>query len=125
VAIEPNRTQLRLPAPEEKRASRQQNCKPSANALARAEHGQRKLRRTSAGAGSGGRGSGAQRARAASCACAYSMREQRPRADRSWAIKRGGRPFWGAHLWMVGWYPWALKRLVTNWIAGWMALPAF
>jgi len=27
---------------------------------------------------------------------------------------RGGRPGWGAHLWMVGWHPWAMKRLVTK-----------
>ena len=27
---------------------------------------------------------------------------------------RGGRPGWRAHLRMVGWYPWALKRLMTK-----------
>jgi hypothetical protein len=79
VAVEPDRSHLRLPAPGEQRASRQQNRR--GGALARAD-GQRKWRRASAGAEStesGRRGSG-HRARAASCACACSMRTGLARA---------------------------------------------
>ena len=71
----------------------------------------------------GGRGVGqarelTSRARAASCACAYSMRTglARAAAGPTEAGPYAWRPsgLWGAHLWMVGWYPWALKRLVTK-----------
>ena len=92
MAVEPDRSQLRLPAPGEQRASRQQNRREAARSLARAD-GQRKLHRTSASAEStesGRRGSG-HRARAASCACACSMRTGR--ADRSCAAcVAAGRP---------------------------------
>ena len=79
LAVEPDRTQLRLPAPGEQRASRQQNRR--GGALARAD-GQRKWHHASAGAEStesGRRGSG-HRARAALCACACSMRTGLARA---------------------------------------------
>jgi hypothetical protein len=50
------------------------------------------------------------RARAACAPASRAQRQGRPRLRRM----RGGRPGWGAHLWMVGWYPWAVKRLVTT-----------
>eukprot|EP00900_Chrysochromulina_parva_P026556 jgi/Chrpa1/8534/Chrysochromulina_OHIO_Genome00011181-RA len=49
VAVEPDRSQLRLPAPGEQRASRQQNRREAARSLARAD-GQRKWHRAAAGA---------------------------------------------------------------------------
>jgi len=79
MAVEPERSQLRLPAPGEQRESRQQNWR--GGALARAD-GQRKWRRAEAGAEStesGRRGSG-HRTRAASCARACSMRTGLARA---------------------------------------------
>jgi hypothetical protein len=82
--------------------------------------GQRKLRRASrrarslrsrAGAGADiARARPRARARAACAPASRAQRQGRPRLRRM----RGGRPGWGAHLWMVGWYPWAVKRLVTT-----------
>ena len=117
VAVEPDLSHLRLPAPGEQRASRQQNRR--GGALASAD-GHRKWRRASRRARSlrSRAGAGADIARArprarAPSACAPASRAQRqgrPKLRRM----RGGRPGWGAHLWMVGWYPWAVKRLVTT-----------
>ena len=117
VAVEPDLSHLRLPAPGEQRASRQQNRR--GGALASAD-GHRKWRRASRRARSlrSRAGAGADIARArprarAPAACAAALRAQRqgrPKLRRM----RGGRPGWGAHLWMVGWYPWAVKRLVTT-----------
>ena len=117
VAVEPDLSHLRLPAPGEQRASRQQNRR--GGALASAD-GHRKWRRASRRARSlrSRAGAGADIARTrprarAPAACAPASRAQRqgrPKLRRM----RGGRPGWGAHLWMVGWYPWAVKRLVTT-----------
>ena len=67
VAVEPDRSQLRLPAPGEQRASRQQNRRGGARSLARAD-GECKLRCVEAGAPLGGHivgpGAGADGARA-------------------------------------------------------------
>jgi hypothetical protein len=79
VAVEPNRTQLRLPAPGEQRASRQQNRRGGARARTCRWPAQ-VASRLAAGAEStesGRRGSG-NRAHAASCAC--SMRTGLARA---------------------------------------------
>jgi len=121
VAVEPDRTQLRLPAPGEQRASRQQNRRGGARARSHvpmaSASGVAPRRAGAESAESGRRGSG-YRAHAASCACAFSMRTGLARAAAQGRPKlrrmRGGRPGWGAHLWMVGWYPWAVKRLVTT-----------
>ena len=106
LAVEPDRTQLRLPAPGEQRASRQQNRR--GGALARAD-GQRKWHHASAGAESteSGRLGSGHRARAASCSmctglarAAAGPTEAAPRAWRptglrgtpgmvSWAERRG------------------------------------
>ena len=104
VAVESDRTQLRLPAPGEQRASRQQNRR--GGALASAD-GHRKWRRASRRARSlrSRAGAGADIARArprarAPAACAAALRAQRqgrPKLRRM----RGGRPGWGAHLWML------------------------
>jgi hypothetical protein len=119
VSVKLDRLQLRLPAPGEQRANRQHNRRGGARSLARAD-GQRKWRRASRRARSlrSRAGAGADIARArprarAPAACAPPSRAQRqgrPKLRRM----RGGRPGWGTHLWMVGWYPWALKRLVTT-----------
>jgi hypothetical protein len=117
VTVEPDRSHLRMPAPGKQRASRQQNRR--GGALARAD-GQRKLRRawrraqsprSRAGAGADiARTRPLARARAACAPASRTQRQGRPKLRRM----RGGRPGWGAHLWMVGWYPWAVKRLVTT-----------
>ena len=115
VAVELDLSQLRLPVPGEQRASRQQNRR--GGALARAD-GQRKWRRAEAGAestesgrhGSGHRARVRPRARApAACACSMCTGLARAAAGPAEAAPHAWR---GAHLWMVGWYPWALKRLV-------------
>jgi hypothetical protein len=116
VAVEPDRSHLRLPAPGEQRASRQQNRR--GGALARTcrwpAQGASRLAACAESTESGRRGSG-HRAHAASCACACSMRTgfARAAAGPTEAAPHAWRPGWGAHLWMVGWYPWPLKRLVT------------
>ena len=108
MAVEPERSQLQLPAPGEQRASRQQNWR--GGALARAD-GQRKWRRAEAARAWSLRsraGAGADIARArprarAPAACAPASRAQRqgqPKLRRM----RGGRPGWGTHLcgcWLV------------------------
>ena len=91
MAVEPDRTQLRLPAPEEQRASHQQNRR--GGALAHAD-GQRKLRRAEAGAPRRARsraGAGADIARARGLVRVRVQHAHRPRAssgraDRSWAV---------------------------------------
>jgi hypothetical protein len=118
VAVEPDRSQLRLPAPGEQRASRQQNRREAARSLARAD-GQRKSGiaqrrarslRSRAGAGA------VNHARVAYSARACSMRTglARAAAGPTEAASHAWRPAGLAHLWMVGWYPWALKMLVTK-----------
>ena len=106
VAAEPDRTQLRLPAPGKQHASRQQNRR--GGALARAD-GQRKWHHASAGAESTESDRRGSRHRA--CACSMCTGLARAAAGPAEAAPRAWR---GAHLWMVGWYPWALKRLVTK-----------
>ncbi len=81
VAVEPDLSQLRLPAPGEQRASRQQNRRGGARARTCRWPAQ-VASRLAAGAEStesGRRGSG-HRARAASCACACTMRTGLARA---------------------------------------------
>ena len=98
----------------------------AARSLARAD-GQRKWRRAEAARARSLRsraGAGADIARTrprarAPAARARLQHAHRPcarsgRADRKLRRMRGGRPGWGAHLWMVGWYPWAVKRLMTT-----------
>jgi hypothetical protein len=93
----PDLSQLRLPAPGEQRASRQQNRR--GGALARADGQCQVASRLAAGVEStesGRRGSG-HRARAASCACACSMRSGLARAaagptDSCAACVAGGTP---------------------------------
>ena len=98
----------------------------AARSLARAD-GQRKWRRAEAARARSLRsraGAGADIARTrprarAPAARARLQHAHRPcarsgRADRKLRRMRGGRPGWGAHLWIVGWCPWAPKRLVTT-----------
>ena len=103
VAAEPDRTQLRLPAPGEQRASRQQNRR--GGALARAD-GQRKWHRASAGAESTESGRRGSRHRACACSmCTSNVHRPRARSGRAGrscsACVAGGTPVDGA-----------LKRLV-------------
>ena len=127
MAVVPDRSQLRLPAPREQRASRQQNRR--GGALARAD-GERKLRRAEAGAPLGGHvvgaGAGAESARARvhlqyvhrSCA----QWQGRPKAARAARVAASTGPVVtpaGDGLVSLG-----SKRLVTKLIAGWIVLPA-
>jgi hypothetical protein len=105
VAVEPDRSQLRLPAPGEQRTSRQQNRRGGAFARADGEH---KLRRAEAGAPHGGHivgaGAGADGARARVCtrSMCSGQRKGRPKAARRARCMRGCRQGWGAHLRWVG-----------------------
>jgi hypothetical protein len=112
VAVEPDRSQLRLPAPGEQRASCQQNRRGGAFARADGEH---KLSRAEAGAPLGGHivgaGAGADgaracvRARVCTCIMRSGQRKGRPKAARRGArarCMRGCRQGWGAHLRWVG-----------------------
>ena len=94
MAVEPDRSHLRLPAPGEQRASCQQNRR--GGALARAD-GQRKLHRAEAGAprrarSRAGAGADIALAHTASCACACTMRTGLARAA-------AGRTEAGPHAW--------------------------
>jgi hypothetical protein len=100
VAVEPDRTQLRLPAPGEQRASRQQNRRGGAFARADGEH---KLRRAEAGAPLGGHivgaGAGADGARAR---VQHVLRSAEGPTESCARCMRGCRQGWGAHLRWVG-----------------------
>ena len=101
MAVEPDRSQLRLPA--QGGATR----KPSAKQARR-----RTLARTCqlparVALRLGGRGVyGVGQARERTSRAAAGPTEAAPHAWRPAGLR--------AHLWMVGWYPWALKRLVTK-----------
>jgi selenocysteine lyase/cysteine desulfurase len=132
VAVVPDRSQPRLPAPGEQRANRQQNRR--GGAFARAD-GERKLSRAEAGAPLGGHvvgaGAGADGGRArvhlqhVHLQHVHQSRAQRSgRADRklralqAWLLAGPGTPA-GGGLVSLG-----SKRLVTKLIAGWIVLPA-
>ena len=120
VAVVPDRSQPRLPAPGEQRASRQQNRRGGAFA---------RLSRAEAGAPLGGRvvgaGVGADGARARvhlqHVHRSRALRQGRPKAARAAgvAVSRAGHTCGSDGLVSLG-----SKRLVTKLIAGWIVLPA-
>jgi len=111
VAVEPDLSQLRLPAPGKQRASRQQNRR--GGALARSHVPMASASGVAPRGGRGVYGVGQARERTSRARDLVRVRLQhahRPRAraqrsgraDRKLRRMRGGRPVWGAHLWWVG-----------------------
>jgi hypothetical protein len=126
VAVEPDRTQLRLPAPGKQRASRQQNRRGGAFAHA---DGERKWHRAEAGAPLGGHGVGAYAGADGARARLHlqhvhqsrAQRQGRPKAARAAGVaaSRAGHTCGSDGLVSLG-----SKRMVTKLIAGWIVLPA-